>query len=74
MRDHQDIFDEMQEEARKEAGKPEKPMPKEEPAEKVLPTFPPRKAKTVVKTAKKGGYVRAADGCAQRGKTRGRMV
>ena len=23
---------------------------------------------------KKGGYVRAADGCAQRGKTRGRMV
>ena len=23
---------------------------------------------------KKGGYVKAADGCAQRGKTRGRMV
>jgi hypothetical protein len=23
---------------------------------------------------KKGGYVRAADGCAQRGKTRGKMV
>lgn len=26
------------------------------------------------KTYKKGGYVRAADGCAQRGKTRGKMV
>ena len=28
---------------------------------------------TPVKKAK-GGYVKAADGCAQRGKTRGRMV
>ncbi len=27
-----------------------------------------------IKAYAKGGYVRAADGCAQRGKTRGRMV
>lgn len=33
----------------------------------------PAKAEKPKKMAK-GGYVRAADGCAQRGKTRGRMV
>ena len=27
-----------------------------------------------VSKMKKGGYVKAADGCAQRGKTRGRMI
>lgn len=32
----------------------------------------PPKAPPVKKA--KGGYVRAADGCAQRGKTRGKMV
>lgn len=35
------------------------------------------KLNKVVKTVtgkKKGGYVKAADGCAQRGKTKGRMV
>lgn len=34
----------------------------------------PKKANSMVKTARKGGYVKAADGCAKRGKTRGRIV
>lgn len=33
-----------------------------------------RKAYEKSKGMKKGGYVKAADGCAQRGKTRGKMV
>lgn len=47
---------------------------KEPPAGAVRPTFPPKKAKPVVKTARAGGYIKAADGCAQRGKTKGRIV
>jgi hypothetical protein len=37
---------------------------------------PPKDDEGPVKPVKraKGGYVRAADGCAQRGKTRGKMV
>lgn len=34
---------------------------------------PPKKPEPPKKMAK-GGYVRAADGCAQRGKTKGRMI
>ena len=30
--------------------------------------------KTAYSSLKKGGYVKAADGCAQRGKTRGKLV
>lgn len=52
---------------------------KEKPKEETAPYFqyltrPPKKAESIVKTAKKGGYVRAADGIAKRGKTRGRIV
>ena len=34
----------------------------------------PKKANPMVKTARKGGYVKVADGCAKRGKTKGRIV
>ena len=46
----------------------------EMPTGVVRPSMPPKKAETIVKTAKKGGYVKSADGCAKRGKTRGRFV
>ena len=45
--------------------------------DKKNPDSMPAKINKVVKTVtgkKKGGYVKAADGCAQRGKTKGRMV
>lgn len=45
--------------------------------DKKNPESMPAKINKAVKTItgkKKGGYVRAADGCAQRGKTKGRMV
>jgi hypothetical protein len=45
--------------------------------DKKNPESTPAKINKVVKTVtgkKKGGYVSAADGCAQRGKTKGRMV
>ncbi len=45
--------------------------------DKKNPDSMPAKINKVVKTVtgkKKGGYVSAADGCAQRGKTKGRMV
>ena len=90
MVDHQDIYDLMQEgksfeEAYDEAAAGKrapggKQMPKKEkepPADTILPVFPPRKGKKVVKTAKAGGIISASkrgDGCAQRGKTKGRMV
>ena len=45
--------------------KPEEKKPAEE-----KPKQEPKKDKEY----KKGGYVRAADGCAKRGKTKGRMV
>lgn len=41
--------------------------------EMVSPPPPKKPAKEPVKKAN-GGYVKAADGCAQRGKTRGKMV
>jgi hypothetical protein len=34
----------------------------------------PKPAASAPKKMAKGGYVKAADGCAQRGKTRGKMV
>ncbi len=40
--------------------------------EMVMP--PPPKKPAAPKKMAKGGYVRSADGCAQRGKTKGRMV
>jgi hypothetical protein len=43
---------------------------KEPPTGAVRPTFPPKKAKPVVKTARAGGVMRSIDGIAQRGKTR----
>jgi hypothetical protein len=48
-----------------------------EERDKKNPDSMPAKINKVVKTVtgkKKGGYVKAADGCAQRGKTKGRMV
>lgn len=45
--------------------------------DKKNPESVPAKINKAVKTVtgkKKGGYVTAADGCAQRGKTKGRMV
>lgn len=45
--------------------------------DKKNPESIPAKINKVVKTVtgkKKGGYVKAADGCAMRGKTKGRMV
>ena len=45
--------------------------------DKKNPESIPAKINKAVKTVtgkKKGGYVRAADGCAMRGKTKGRMV
>ena len=46
---------------------PKKPKPKPKPVKKA-------EMDVEIVTAKSGGYVRAADGCAQRGKTRGTMV
>jgi hypothetical protein len=48
-----------------------------EERDKKNPDSMPAKINKAVKTItgkKKGGYVTAADGCAQRGKTKGRMV
>jgi hypothetical protein len=61
-------------------GKSKYRLPKksvDEGVETLKPTEPSRKAKPVVKIAKAGGLMTAskrADGCAQRGKTRGKMV
>lgn len=56
------------------------PPPKKDPrdaniytADKGQPPSPNEGPTKTVKKAK-GGYVRAADGCAQRGKTRGKLV
>ena len=70
LKGHEEVYEELEEEVKGEKKKGEK----KPPADTVLPSFPPKKIKPVVKTAKAGGYVKAADGCAQRGKTRGRMV
>ena len=82
---HEEAFEEFQKELKDEAEmkRDKKPLPKEKKpdADAVLPVFPPRKAKETVKIAKAykaGGVVgsasKRADGCAQRGKTKGRMV
>ena len=44
-----------------------------EPDDASAPRKPKPKA-SAPKNMAKGGYVKAADGCAQRGKTRGKMV
>jgi hypothetical protein len=53
----------------KDSSKKEEKKPEEKkPADEEKPKQEPKKE------YKKGGYVRAADGCAKRGKTKGRMV
>ena len=73
--DHSEVFDKLMEEDEKDQ---KKKQPKEiDGLEKVKPSFPPKKAKPVVKIAKAGGLMTAskrADGVAMRGKTKGRMV
>jgi hypothetical protein len=65
--DHYDVLMEMQE--------AEKKKPRKKPAaDTVLPSYPSKKSKPKTMVARSGGYVKAADGIAQRGKTRGRMV
>ena len=44
------------------------------PEEKPKAETPKEEPKQEEKKYRSGGYVRSADGCAQRGKTRGRMV
>jgi hypothetical protein len=70
-KDHDEILKEIQEEEEERRPKIKRPKPQ---ADTVLPTFPPKKSKPKTFIAKTGGYVKSADGCAQRGKTRGRMV
>lgn len=77
--DHQEIYDEMMEEKGKKAKPKKNESDKRGPTKEdaLLPSFPPRKPKEPKKVAmgyKKGGYVKGADGCAQRGKTKGRMI
>ena len=66
------------------ATKPTPPAPKEDPMDKgvwtvekgtppPMPDEGPTKDTKPPKKYAKGGFVRAADGCAQRGKTRGMM-
>lgn len=58
------------------AGAAEKARSDKEAKEKESPKVEPPKEepKQEEKKYRSGGYVRSADGCAQRGKTRGRMV
>lgn len=70
-KDHYDILKEIQAEEEERRPKLKRPKPQAEP---VLPTLPPKKMMPKTFVAKTGGYVKAADGCAKRGKTRGRMV
>ena len=70
-KDHYEILKEIQAEEEERRPKMKRPKPQAEP---VLPTLPPRKSPVKTFVAKTGGYVKSADGCAQRGKTRGRMV
>lgn len=74
IQDHEEIFEELQAEDVKERQKKQSKEKEIPGMDKLKPTFPPKKAKPVVKIAKAGGYVKAADGCAQRGKTRGKIV
>ena len=89
VRDHDEIYDELLEEKRLESvrgqqkkGSTAKPSEKNpSPSEDMqYPTPTPKKTKSVVKIAalRAGGSVssasKRADGCAAKGKTRGRMV
>jgi hypothetical protein len=89
VRDHDEIYDELLEEKRLESvrgqqkkGSTAKPPEKNpSPSEDMqYPTPTPKKTKSVIKIAalRKGGSVssasKRADGCATKGKTRGRMV
>ena len=69
MQDHDEVYDKLLEEAEKDRQKKQSKEKEVEGLEKLKPTFPPRKAKSVVKIAalRKGGSI---DGCAIRGKTR----
>ena len=86
VQDHEEIFEELQEEMRRERvraqqkkGTTAKPPEKSpSPSENIeYPTPNPKRAKPTVKIAKAGGLMTASkrgDGCAIRGKTKGRMV
>ena len=52
--------------------KPIKPKPKKEPVKKA--EVEDYGMEMEVMTAKNGGYVKAADGCVKKGRTRGTMV
>jgi len=69
MQDHDEVYDKLLEEEEKDRQKKQSKEKEVEGLEKLKPTFPPRKAKSVVKIAalRKGGSI---DGCAIRGKTR----
>ena len=69
MQDHDEGYDKLLEENEKDRQKKQSKEKEVEGLEKLKPTFPPRKAKSVVKIAalRKGGSI---DGCAIRGKTR----
>ncbi len=70
-RDHFEILKEIQDE--EELRRPKLKRKKPE-IDTILPTLPPRKMAPKTFVAKTGGYVKAADGCAKRGRTKGRMV
>ena len=74
VKDHEEILEELEEEDAKERQKKQSKEKEIPGMDKLKPTFPPKKAKPVVKVAKAGGYVKAADGCAIRGKTRGKVL
>jgi hypothetical protein len=84
MQDHNEVYDKLLEEEKSVRGQQKKGTtlkpPEEYPSpseDTKYPTIPPKKAKSVVKIAKAGGLMTAskrADGCAKRGKTKGRMV
>ena len=69
MQDHDEVYDKLLEENEKDRQKKQSKEKEIEGLEKLKPTFPPKKAKSVVKIAalRKGGSI---DGCAIRGKTR----
>jgi hypothetical protein len=84
VRDHDEIYDELLEEAKNVRGQqkkgttPKLPEKNRSPSEDIeYPTPTPKKAKPVVKIAKAGGLMTAskrADGIAAKGKTRGKIV
>jgi hypothetical protein len=80
---HEELYDEFMEEQRLESVRGQQkpgttakaPEKTPSPSEGIqYQTLKPKKAKPVIKTARAGGYVKAADGIAKRGKTRGRFV